>query len=333
VDRRKKNPIYLETLKTMSNLSIQRGVNSLFFPGGTRSRSGALEADLKMGLLGTTIEAQRALCQRNSDRKVFIVPLVINYHFVLEAPFLIEEHLRRTGKEQYIRLRDESTSIRSTLRFIWRFFSTSSDITLSIGKPIDVLGNFVDARGRSFDRYGHEIQIGSYFQFAGKVNVDAQREAEYTKLLADRILERYRAENVVLCSHLIAFTVFQLLLHQHPKLDIYGILRLPPDDYVFPIEVVEEIIRQFRELLIKWEQEHRLKLSPEIHHTPAEIIKEGVKKLGAYHREEPLSLNKDGDIVSSDFKVLYYYHNRLDCYGLEKKIQWKTEGILLLNVE
>ncbi|MFM8486585.1 MAG: 1-acyl-sn-glycerol-3-phosphate acyltransferase, partial [Bacteroidota bacterium] len=40
VDRRKKNEIYLETLKTMSRLSIQRGVNSLFFPGGTRSRSG-----------------------------------------------------------------------------------------------------------------------------------------------------------------------------------------------------------------------------------------------------------------------------------------------------
>ncbi|MBK8196551.1 MAG: 1-acyl-sn-glycerol-3-phosphate acyltransferase [Lewinellaceae bacterium] len=49
VDRRKKNPIYLETLKTMSNLSIQRGVNSLFFPGGTRSRSGELETEPRWG--------------------------------------------------------------------------------------------------------------------------------------------------------------------------------------------------------------------------------------------------------------------------------------------
>ena len=47
VDRRKKNPVYLETLKAMSNLSIQRGTNSLFFPGGTRSRSGTLETSLK----------------------------------------------------------------------------------------------------------------------------------------------------------------------------------------------------------------------------------------------------------------------------------------------
>ena len=36
VDRRKKNPIYLEALKSYSNLAIQEGAHSLFFPGGTR---------------------------------------------------------------------------------------------------------------------------------------------------------------------------------------------------------------------------------------------------------------------------------------------------------
>lgn len=98
VDRRKKNPIYLETLKAMSKLSIQRGVNSLFFPGGTRSRSGSLEKKLKMGLIGTAVEAQRALCQEGKKEKIFIVPLVMSYHFVLEAKYLIEQHLLITGK-------------------------------------------------------------------------------------------------------------------------------------------------------------------------------------------------------------------------------------------
>ncbi len=40
VDRRKKNLIYLETLRTYSSLAIRDGIHSLFFPGGTRSRSG-----------------------------------------------------------------------------------------------------------------------------------------------------------------------------------------------------------------------------------------------------------------------------------------------------
>jgi glycerol-3-phosphate O-acyltransferase len=331
VDRRKKNAVYLETLKTMSNLSIQRGVNTLFFPGGTRSRAGALETELKMGLLGTTVEAQRALCQRGENKKVFIVPLVIGYHFVLEAPFLIEQHLRRTGKENYIRLRDEGTRVRSWLRFIWRFFSTTSDITLSVGRPMDVLGNFVDARGVSHDRFGHEIDIRDYFVSRHEVNEDRQREEEYTRLLAERIVERYKVENVVLSSHLVAFAVFQMLVHQNPKLDLYGILRLPTDDFVFPFQSVEEVIGQLQVRLLDWEQQGRIKLSPEIHLPAADLVRDGVKRLGVFHSDKPLSLNKDGNIVSSNFRVLYFYHNRLENYELEKAVAWKSEEIEVLR--
>jgi len=333
VDRRKKNAIYLETLKTMSNLSIQRGVNSLFFPGGTRARSGELEQELKLGLLGTAVEAQRSLCERGENRKVFIVPLVIGYHFVLEAPFLIEQHLRYTGKENYLRLRDDSLSVRSWFRFVWRFFSTTSDISLSVGKPMDVLGNFVDADGRSFDRFGNEINIGEYFMSENQINEDRQREGEYTKLLAERIVERYAVENVVLSSHLIAFAVFEMLLHQNPKLDLFGILRLPPDDYLFPFDSVVEVVEQMQAQLYDWERAGKIKLSPEIHFRAPEVVRHGVKKLGMFHREKPLGFTKGEDIVSSNFRVLYFYHNRLKNYGLENSVQWKSEEIEVLKVD
>jgi glycerol-3-phosphate O-acyltransferase len=341
VDRRKKNSVYLETLKTMSRLSIQRGVNSLFFPGGTRSRSGALEDDLKMGLLGTAVEAQRAMVsgqpvsarQQPPAPRVFIVPLVICYNFVLEAPFLIEQHLRNTGKENYIRLRDEGKSVRSWFRFIWRFFSTTSDITLSVGKPMDVLGNFVGPDGKSFDRYGNELDIREYFLSRGEINEDRQREEEYTKLLAERIVERYRAENVVLSSHLVAYAVFEMLLHENPRLDLFGILRLPPDDYLFPFRAVEEVVEQMLDKLIEWEKADKIKLAPELRSTPAEVVRHGVKNLGIYHTEKPLQFTKDGDIVSSDFRVLYFYHNRLEYYRLDRAVHWKSEEIEVLKVE
>ncbi|MFN0033968.1 MAG: 1-acyl-sn-glycerol-3-phosphate acyltransferase [Saprospiraceae bacterium] len=406
VDRRKKNVVYLETLKSMSRLSVQRGVNSLFFPGGTRSRDGAVETDLKMGLLGTVVEAQRAAVasrqsavgsgsgqaavgsgqsavdsgsgqwagqqstvnsQRstvnsqqstvngqqstvNSQRstvngqqstvngqqstaKVFIVPLVICYNFVLEAPFLIEQHLRNTGKENYIRLKDEGNSVRSWFRFIWRFFSTTSDITLSVGKPMDVLGNFVDAEGRSFDRFGNELDIREYFRSRGEVTEDRQREEEYTKLLAERIVERYHVENVVLSSHLVAHAVFEILLHENPKLDLFGILRLPPDDYAFPFRAVEEVVEQMQEKLFEWEREDKIKIAPELRQTAAEVVRDGVKNLGIYHTEKPLQFTKEENIVSSDFRVLYFYHNRLSNYGLDKAVQWKAEEIEVLKVE
>jgi glycerol-3-phosphate O-acyltransferase len=126
LDRRKKNPIYLETLKTMSNLAVQRGTNSLFFPGGTRSRSGAMEKELKKGLLGSVVEAQRDICGRADNNKIYVVPLIIGYHFVLEAEFLIESYLKLIGKEHYIaKEKDQSYSVRKWLRFGWSFFSRS----------------------------------------------------------------------------------------------------------------------------------------------------------------------------------------------------------------
>jgi len=328
VDRRKKNPVYLETLKAMSNLSIQRGTNSLFFPGGTRSRSGQLETKLKMGLLGTVVEAQRALCQEGKGEKIFVVPLILSYHFVLEAKYLIEQHLKRTGKEQYL---DASFSRRKILQFVWRLFSESSDITLSVGQPMDVMGNPVNEDGVSIDMHSNELAIKDYFVSGGKVVADLQREEEYTKILADKIVSSYFKDNVVLSSHLMAFTLFNLLRVQNNNLDLYGILRLPSEDYIFPIDTVHKAVEQMKEHLLKMEKEGAVRLSREIHLDTTELIRDGVKNLGKYHPKKPLKYNKQGNIISDDFKLLYYYHNRLDNYGLEKVMQFSNLELVLAD--
>lgn len=333
VDRRKKNTVYLETLKAMSNLSLQRGVNSLFFPGGTRSRSGKLETELKLGLLGTSVEAQRAMCAAGSDKKVFIVPLIISYHFVLEAPFLIEQHLKFTGKEQYLRLKDSGKSIRDWAGFVWRYFGSTSEITLSFGKPMDVLGNFVNKKGVSFDQFNNEISINDYFISEGTITEDRQREEQYTQILADKIVERYHVENIVLSSHLVAFAVFKMLEKSKPDLDLYGLLRLPPDDFVFSKKSVERVVEQMQQQLFKWEKADKIKLSDAVYLPAADLLVDGIKNLGILHTEKPLIFNKVGDIVSNDFKVLFYYHNRMDNYDLEKAVKWKDESIELLSVD
>jgi len=321
VDRRKKNPIYLETLKTMSNLSIQRGVNTLFFPGGTRSRDGMLEDKLKLGLLGSVIEAQRALCQKGGG-KVFVVPLVLSYHFVLEADFLIEQHLRQVGKERYMG-RDASHSPWRIFQFVWKFFAEGNDVTISIGQPMDVLGNPVDAEGNSFDQYGNHLDIGAYFKTKGEIREDLQRESEYTKILGDHIVERYHKDNIVLTSHLLAFAAFEMLKYQNPRLDLYGLLRLPTDDYVFAKEPLREVISQLKEALLEMAQKGEIKLSEQIHWEVDQLIEDGMAHLGNYHLTEPLYRDKKGQILSDNFKLLYFYHNRLENYGLQRKIKWK----------
>lgn len=321
LDRRKKNPIYLEVLKAMSTLALLRGTNTLFFPGGTRSRAGAMESKLKMGLLGTVVEAQRLAFQHNKENKIFIVPVVLGYHVVLEAGELIEQHLRRTGKELYIRNKEGFRALGRVFSFAWNVFSQSSDITVSFGKPMDILGNFVDEEGRSYDRFGKEVQLRDYFLSDGKISEDLQRESQYTRILADRIVERYFKENIVLSSHLLAFAAFEMLKRANPKLDLFALLRLPNDDFSITMPDMETCISCLQEALFAMESRGSIKLSEQIRWPARDLIRDGIVNLGVYNPFKPLKINKKGMLVSQDFKLLYYYRNRLDNYKLEEALE------------
>jgi len=321
VDRRKKNKIYLETLKSMSSLSIQRGTNSIFFPGGTRSRSGAIENKLKMGLLGTLVEAQRAMIQRNENTKIYIVPLILSYHFVLDGQSLIDQYLKQQGKSRYFKEGKDYSGLSGIIRFIWKILSEGNEITLSFGKAMDVIGNPVDQEGNSKDKYGNTINMADYFISEGKVNTDIQRETEYTGLLAENIIKRFHSDNIVLSSHLLAFAAFEMLCNENPKLDLFGILRLPTDDYIFDYNVLSATVNQLQKTLIIYAEKGKLILSPEIKSSIDELIADGIKHLGTFHIKKPLKKNKSGEVISENFYLLYFYHNRLTGYGLEKWIK------------
>ncbi|NUO02669.1 MAG: glycerol acyltransferase, partial [Saprospiraceae bacterium] len=197
------------------------------------------------------------------------------------------------------------------------------DVTISIGQPMDVLGNPVNAEGNSYDQYGNLIDIEAYFKTKGRITEDLQRESEYTKILGDHIVERYRKDNIVLTSHLVAFAAFEILKYQNPRLDLYGLLRLPADEYFFPEEPLKEVVLQLREALIQMEQAQEIKLSEQLHWEVDQLIEDGMSHLGNYHLTEPLYRDKKGQVVSDNFKLLYFYHNRLENYGLQRKIKWK----------
>ena len=321
VDRRKKNKIYLETLKSMSSLSIQRGTNSIFFPGGTRSRSGAIENKLKMGLLGTVVEAQRAMIQRKEDTKIYIVPLILSYHFVLDGQSLVEQYLKQQGKSRYFKEGKDYSGLSGIIRFIWKILSEGNEITLSFGKAMDVIGNPVDQKGNSKDKYGNTINMADYFISDGKVNTDVQRETEYTNLLAENIIKRFHSDNIVLSSHLLAFAAFEMLCNENPKLDLFGVLRLPTDDYIFDYNVLSATVKQLQKTLVIFAENEKLILSPEINSSIDELIADGIKHLGTFHIKKPLKTNKLGKVISENFYLLYFYHNRLTGYGLEKWIK------------
>lgn len=323
VDRRKKNLLYLETLKMYSELSLRKGCNGLFFPGGTRSRSGMVEKRLKLGLLGTALQAQRMNYVDDGDegKKLFVVPVTINYNFVLEAQSLIDQHLKLSGQELYYVENDDFSTSTKMLKFIYRFFTASSEIAVRFGTPMDLFGNRLDEEGRSFDPQGNEVDIKKYFYSNGEITKDLQRDAEYTRMLGEKIVDRYHCETVVFGSQVLAYAAFKIFKSRYSKMDLYGLMRLPSEDLTIKpkelMDAVDKLVERLRELAANGE----VHLEKEVAEgSLATIIKKGLANLGIYHAKLPLMKNVDGDFQSQDIKLLYFYHNRLEGYGLHKVI-------------
>ncbi len=319
VDRRKKNSIYAQAIRQFSTLSIQQNLNSIFFPGGTRSRNGEIETKVKLGLLSTLLEAQNEFYLRSYNKKIIIVPLVISYHFVLEASSLIEQHLKKTGKQNYLSTKKESKTSFKAFRFINRLLKKESNVTLSFGAPIDVFGHQLDRNGQSLkdDRI---IDIKEYFQNNGTVSIDKQRNHVYTRNLGNELVKSYYRENVVLTSQLITFVTFRLFCKRYIDIDMFNLVNLPLDffelDKSAVIRQIENVLNRLKEM----ELLGKVKLSPEFRDmSTEEMINDGLKNLNVFHFKKPLYL-KDNKFKSQNIKVLYFYANRLSGYQLDSYI-------------
>jgi len=322
VDRRKKNLAYIETLKTYSKIALQSGAHSLFFPGGTRSRSGKIETELRLGLLGSAMEAQRSLYadgNEETDGKIYIVPVTLNYNYVLEAPVLINEHLRRQGQERYYVENDRFSTSYRIIKFLFKFFAKGSDISVSIGSAMDVLGNHVDNEGFSHDTQGRKINTRDYFVADGMITLNKQRETEYTRMLSSSIIKEYHKINRVFASHLVAFVAFQILRKRYCKLDLYNFLRTPDEDLIIEYEVFKKEVERIRTKVFKLEKNGKLSTAPHLSDDIDKMIKLGINNVGMYHDQRPLLISRRrGVILTQNINTLYFYHNRMDGYDLEK---------------
>ena len=184
---------------------------------------------------------------------------------------------------------------------------------------MDVLGNKVDAEGNSYNHLGQKINVKNYFITNGEMRDDAQRDAEYTKILGERIVDNYHRYNVVLTSHVVCFTLFELIKKRFAGYDLFTILRTPAEDISIPYAEVTEAISRVKEKLKEKYEEGEVLISPELRWNVDKIIDHGMRNINMYHTASPIT--KSGDNMGSeDLKLLYYYHNRLEGYGLDKVV-------------
>jgi glycerol-3-phosphate O-acyltransferase len=317
VDRKKSNPIYKQCLKHYSTELLERNIHSIFFPGGGRSRSGAIESRLKLGLLGTALEAQLAnLKSGRPNPNVYVVPMVMSYHFVLEAASLIEDYLVEAGKHRFIKSRDESSQLSQVLSFFWKLFSSQTGITVRVGRAMDIFGNLVDDDGNAIGPNGTLIDPRAWLTSGGELKADRQRDQEYTRELGDRIAERFHRENTVLTSHLVAFSFFEMLRRRYPDLDLFRFLRLSLPQRSIPwSEFLAQAEKDYERVRTMADRGQLYLSSDLLNRSTEQWVRHGMKHLGLMHDAEVVC--SDGSAVwTEDMTLLYYYRNRLTGYGI-----------------
>ncbi|MEL6152518.1 MAG: 1-acyl-sn-glycerol-3-phosphate acyltransferase [Bacteroidota bacterium] len=323
IDRRKKNLPYLTTLKAYSSLAIQQGCHSLFYPGGTRSRSGAIEQKLKLGLLETAIDAQRCNYQTHgpAGRKIFVVPIVFNYAFVPEALTLIQEHLAAQGQSLPKDEASAQSQLYDTFKLAATFLTKGSNITVSIGTPMDLLGNPVDEKGDSHGPQGEYIDFYTQFRQGASPAEGQLKDEQYTKQLGEAILKAYHKANCVLTSHLVAFVAFALIQKKNATLAWDALIERPADSLLIPYADFERNFGQLRAVLLQRASLGEVQVEQSLQAGDlAGAIQYGLDNLGIYHTKRPLVRNSAGDFTTQDLRTLLYYHNRLTGYDLEEHL-------------
>lgn len=311
VDRSKTDPLYRATLKEYATTLLEHGQHSLFFPGGTRSRSGAVEAKLKLGLLGTGVEAlRRKAAALDPQSRIFVVPCTITYPLVLEAESLIKDFLRTEGGPAYFEGPDEFEHLPRWLELLRGLNRLNAQIHVRFGRAFDVIGNPVDDQGVSRDPSGRAIEAAAYLQVHGSVAADPARDAEYTRMLAARVVDEFRREVMALPTSVVAFCMFDLLRRTQSSHNLFRMLQALPDDASVPLGALQQRVEQALVQLEELESRGEIQRSSALKQPSAEVLTSALTTFSAYHRGSIIVRSGERVRLRSP-DLLYYYQNRI----------------------
>jgi glycerol-3-phosphate O-acyltransferase len=311
VDRRLRHEIYKDVLKEYSTVLLERGYHSLFFPGGTRSRSGALERRVKLGLLGTTLTAyQNHLRAGMPQRRLYVVPATINYGIVLEAETLIDDYLAEEGKHRYIIEDDEFSSLSRLYDFSKHILSRPGALHIRFGEPIDLVGNATDAAGESIDPQGRRLDPASYFQSlsaAPGLRDDHQRDAEYTRELGEELTRHYRRLVVLYPTQIVARVLMDRIAAQQGTRDVYRLLRLHSGLGMPHAQIVADVAAWRTHLARhpEWGE-----ISPRAQALSDEaFVADALDSYAVYHKR-PAARREGDEVIVDHLALAFYYRNR-----------------------
>jgi glycerol-3-phosphate O-acyltransferase len=317
VDRKKTDPLYKDVLKAYAGMTLELGYDNIFFPGGTRARSGAIEGKLKLGLLGAGISAYvQNLLRGAPKQKIYIVPATLSYELVLEAETLIDDFLKDVGKSRYIISDDEFSQPRRVFDFVTSLLSLESKIYVTVSRGMDPFGNPVDDNGESLDPMGRIIDTKRYVLEGGVPVEDEARDAEYTREVGERTIEAFLANTVVMPTHVLARAAFGLLRQHNKRTTLIRLVRgggqLEDLELGEVYEAVDRILADLRALA----HGKRVRLDPKLERQSAEdVVADGLRHFAIYH-SNPAVTRRGDRLFTTDRNLLFYYQNRLEGFAV-----------------
>ncbi len=318
VDRRLRHVLYKDVLKSYSQVLLERGYHSLFFPGGTRARSGRVEQKLKLGLLGSALAAFSERTQRGDDRPIYVVPVTINYPLVLEAETLVGDHLKESGQARYIIDDDEFSRMGRIANFAVRVMALQTTMVIRYGQPMDMFGNAVGDDGTSRAPDGTVLDPRRYLLRDGEPVTDPARDAEYTRQAGKAVARAFLRETVVLPTQLVGWLLFERERQMAPHLDLFALLRTTSGDRHDFDELCSDAERMLVRLR-KLEEQNRVCLYPSLRSGPVdEVLDDAIETFGMYHMRA--ACERAGEsVVVRDPKLLFFYGNRLEPWANEMR--------------
>ena len=210
------------------------------------------------------------------------------------------------------------TSTFNVFKFLNKIITKHGRIGITIGEPMDVFGNNINANFDSVDGKGNIVDIYKLFYDKDFILTHQDVNAN-TLFLSKKIYKQYKKHNRVITSNFLAFVMFELYKKSFSYLSLQEFLKL--DSKIFKIHIYETIktIEKIREILIDYNDVNILDVANEILTlSPEDIIMDGLKNLDIYNSKPTLYLDKYKYIKTNDICSLFYYHNKLDNYDLEQ---------------
>lgn len=315
VDRSRTDPLYYEAVHEFSAVLAESGFPQFYFPIIERAASGALPAVFNRKVFSPALSAFRNQLRLGIHRPVFVIPVTLNYPFVLEAELLADEWV--DGSNFSANAPDAFQDPARWIAYVRSLFSIGTQMRVRFGQPLDVLGNPVNEQGASIGSPGRLIDPGDYFRVNGEYYEDLARDREYLSCLAHGVHRGLRQQTVVYPVHVLAYALFHKFWDPERSPDwrrfLHGLeMRRPSVDEDELRKAVGLVLEQLARLAADGE----IVLDPSVASLREDRVFElGVRVLTSVHTR-PVIRREDQRVSVASPRVLFYYRNRLDGYGL-----------------